>query len=351
MKIEQIKTPALLVDLDAMEANLRGMEDFFRDRRCKLRPHFKNHKIPLLAWKQIRAGAIGMTCATVREAEILVEHGIASILIANEIGGQEKPERLAELSRHASVMVCVDNCYSIRDLAAAQRDRKSQIEVLVDVNTGLNRCGVEPGQAALDLARYALEHGLAVRGIMGYEGHLQAVPPSPARDEIVRQGSKAIVDSAKLLENVGIPAPIRSTGGTGTYAVAGDYPGITEIQAGSYLLMDNIYVSRRAPFQRSLTVLATVISTRGREHAVLDSGVKAVSGERGLPTLKDVPDARLTALHAEHAIVELDAQSPPLTPGQKVEVWVHYSDATVNLHSKMYGVRHGQLEEVFPIEH
>ena len=351
MKLAQVKTPALIVDLDAMERNLRDMANFFEGRPCKLRPHFKNHKTPMFAWKQVRAGAIGMTCATVREAEILVEHGIASILIANEIGGQEKPERLAELSRHASVMVCVDNCYSIRDLAAAQRDRKSQIEVLVDVNTGLNRCGVEPGQAALDLARYALEHGLAVRGIMGYEGHLQAVPPSPARDEIVRQGSKAIVDSAKLLENVGIPAPIRSTGGTGTYAVAGDYPGITEIQAGSYLLMDNIYVSRRAPFQRSLTVLATVISTRGREHAVLDSGVKAVSGERGLPTLKDVPDARLTALHAEHAIVELDAQSPPLTPGQKVEVWVHYSDATVNLHSKMYGVRHGQLEEVFPIEH
>jgi D-serine deaminase-like pyridoxal phosphate-dependent protein len=351
MKLAQVKTPALIVDLDAMERNLRDMANFFDGRPCKLRPHFKNHKTPMFAWKQVRAGAIGMTCATVREAEILVEHGIASILIANEIGGQEKPERLAELSRHASVMVCVDNCYSIRDLAAAQRDRKSQIEVLVDVNTGLNRCGVEPGQAALDLARYALEHGLAVRGIMGYEGHLQAVPPSPARDEIVRQGSKAIVDSAKLLENVGIPAPIRSTGGTGTYAVAGDYPGITEIQAGSYLLMDNIYVSRRAPFQRSLTVLATVISTRGREHAVLDSGVKAVSGERGLPTLKDVPGARLTALHAEHAIVELDAQSPPLTPGQKVEVWVHYSDATVNLHSKMHGVRHGQLEEVFPIEH
>ena len=232
-----------------------------------------------------------MTCATIGEAEILVEHGIDSILIANEIAGQEKPERLAELSRHASVMVAVDNCNSIRDLAAAQRNRKSQIEVLVDLNTGLNRCGVEPGHAALDLARYALEHGLVVRGIMGYEGHLQAVPPSPERDEIVRQGSKAIVDSAELLESSGIPAPIRSTGGTGTYAVAGDYPGITEIQAGSYLLMDNIYVARRAPFQRSLTVLATVISTRGREHAVLDCGVKAVSGERGLPTMKDVPGA------------------------------------------------------------
>lgn len=351
MELGHIKTPALIVDLDAMEGNLRDMANFFAGRPCKLRPHFKNHKTPLLAWKQIRAGAIGMTCATLREAEILVEHGIASILIANEIGGQEKPERLAELSRHASVMVCVDNCHAIRDLATAQRNRKSQIEVLVDVNIGLNRCGVVPGQAALDLARYATEHGLAVRGIMGYEGHLQAVPPSPERDEIVRQGSKAIVDSARLLESAGIPAPVRSTGGTGTYAVAGDYPGITEIQAGSYLLMDNIYVSRRAPFQRSLTVLATVISTRGREHAVLDCGVKAISGERGLPTLKNVPVARLTALHAEHTIVELDATSPPLTPGEKVEIWVHYSDATVNLHSKMYGVRHGELEEVFPIEH
>jgi D-serine deaminase-like pyridoxal phosphate-dependent protein len=353
MNVQQIKTPALLVDLDAMESNLRGMADFFRDRRCKLRPHFKNHKVPLLAWKQIRAGAIGMTCATLREAEILVEHGIGSVLIANEIAGQEKPERLADLSRHASVIVAVDNCHSVRDLAAAQRNRKAQIEVLVDVNIGLNRCGVAPGQAALNLARYAADQGLAVRGIMGYDGHLQAVPPSPERDEIVRQGSKAIVESAALLESAGIDgSTIRSTGGTGTYAVSGDYPGITEVQAGSYLLMDNIYLSRGAPFQRSLTVLATVISTRGAEHAVLDCGVKAISGERGLPALKDMPGAQLTALHAEHALVALDPPvSPQLTPGQKVQVWVHYSDATVNLHSQMFGVRHGELEEIFKIEH
>jgi D-serine deaminase-like pyridoxal phosphate-dependent protein len=351
MKLDEIKTPALIVDLDVMETNLRDMANFFASRPCKLRPHFKNHKAPMLAWKQIRAGAIGMTCATIREAEILVGHGIDSILIANEIAGHEKPERLADLCRHASVMVCVDNCPSIRDLAAAQRNRKAQIEVLIDVNIGLDRCGVIPGQAALDLAQYALEQGLAVRGVMGYDGHLQAVPPSPERDEIVRRGSKAIVESAALLEGAGIPAPIRSTGGTGTYAVSGDYPGITEIQAGSYLLMDNIYISRGAPFHCSLTVLATVISTRGRDHAVLDCGVKAVSGERGLPMLKDVPGAQLKALHAEHSIIELDSQSPSLTPGQKIEVCVRYSDATVNLHSKLYGVRHGELEEVFSIEH
>jgi len=123
MKIEQIATPAVLVDLDAMESNLRRTADFFRNRSCKLRPHVKNDQAPLLAWKQLRAGAIGMTCATLREAEILVEHGIASILIANEFAGQEKPERLAELSRHAQLLIAVDNCHSVRNLAAAQRTR------------------------------------------------------------------------------------------------------------------------------------------------------------------------------------------------------------------------------------
>ncbi|HLH34645.1 MAG TPA: alanine racemase [Alloacidobacterium sp.] len=350
MKFNQIKTPALIVDLEAMESNLRGMANFFADRPCKLRPHFKNHKAPLLARKQVRAGAIGMTCATTREAEILVEHGITSILIANEIAGQEKAEHVADLSRRASVMVCVDNCHSIRDLAVAHRNRRVPAEVLIDIDIGLNRCGVAPGQAVLDLARYALDQSLTVRGIMGYDGHLQAMPPSPERDEAVRHGSKSIVESATLLEGIGIPAPIRSTGGTGTYAVSGGYSGITEIQAGSYLLMDDIYANRGAPFRRSLTVLATVISTRGREHAVLDCGVKAISGERGLPALKDLPGAHLTALHAEHAIIKTDPNYPPLTPGQKVEVWVHYGDATVNLHSRMYGVCHGEVTEIIPIE-
>jgi D-serine deaminase-like pyridoxal phosphate-dependent protein len=176
--------------------------------------------------------------------------------------------------------------------------------------------------------------------------------PSPEKDKTVSVGSRMLVETAAQFEAAGIPASIVSTGGTGTYAISGDYPGITEIQAGSYLLMDDIYVARGASFQRSLTVLATVISTRGTEHAVLDCGVKAISGERGLPALKDVPGAKLTALHAEHALIEIDPESSPgLKPGQKVQVWVHYSDATVNLNSCMYGVRNGQLEEIFPIEH
>jgi D-serine deaminase-like pyridoxal phosphate-dependent protein len=350
--MEQIDTPALLVDLDAMESNLRSMASFFAARACKLRPHFKNHKSPILAWKQIRAGAIGMTCATVREAESLVEHGVDDILIANEIAGEEKPRRVAELSRQAALMVAVDSSSAVRDLAVAQRNSNATIRVLVDINIGLNRCGVQTGLTALELAKYAAAQGLTVCGVMGYDGHLQAMPASAERDAMVRQGSAALVEAATLLKNSGIAAPVVSTGGTGTFSVSGDYPGITEIQAGSYLLMDSAYLGRDAPFQRSLTVLTTVISTRGTEYAVLDCGVKAMSGERGLPTLKDVPGARITALHAEHALVELGPQvSPELKPGDKLQLWVHYSDGTVNLHTTMYGVRHGRVEEVFRIEH
>jgi D-serine deaminase-like pyridoxal phosphate-dependent protein len=187
---------------------------------------------------------------------------------------------------------------------------------------------------------------------MGYDGQFQVMPPSPTRDELVRKGSKALVDSASLIEVAGIPVPIVSTGGTGTHAVSGEYPGITEIQAGSYLLMDTNYVERGSTFRRSLTVLATVISTRHPNHAVIDCGLKAISGERGLSTLKDMPAVSLKELHAEHGLLELQNDSQvPLEVGQKIELWVRYSDATVNLHTSLYGVRHGKVEEVFRIEH
>jgi D-serine deaminase-like pyridoxal phosphate-dependent protein len=352
VKRHQIPTPALLVDLDAMEFNLQRMAEFFAGKKAKLRPHFKNHKSPQLAWKQLRAGANGITCATMREAEILVNHGFNGILIANEIAGDTKAERLAELSRKASVMVAIDNPSAVKDLSRAQRNCKTQIEVVVDIDIGLGRCGVPPGEAALRLAKFAVGEGLSVRGIMGYDGHLQVIPQSPARDEIVRAGSKSLVDSAALIESAGITVSIVSTGGTGTHAVSGEYPGISEIQAGSYLLMDTLYVERGTTFQRSLTVLATVISTRGSTHAVIDCGMKAISGERGLPIVKDFPGVRLKALHAEHGLLELEANMAiALEVGQKIELWVRYSDATVNLHSSLYGVRHGQIEEVFKIEH
>jgi D-serine deaminase-like pyridoxal phosphate-dependent protein len=352
MQIQDIPTPALLVDLGTMEFNLRLMADFFADKPAKLRPHFKNHKSPMLAWKQLRAGARGVTCATLREAEILVEHGVDNILIANEITGEWKADRLAALSRDAKILVCVDSAATVRDLGRAQRKSGTNLQVLIDIDTGLGRCGVQPGQPAVDLARLAVEEGLTVRGVSGYEGHLQPLPPGPERDQKVHAVCRDLVASKSAIDAAGIQTDIVSTGGTGTFAVCGQYPGITEIQAGSYLLMDTQYQLRQVPFHRALTILASVISMRGRDHAVLDCGLKELSAERGLSTVKDLAGVTLKALHAEHGLLAIEeGLARPLEVGNKIELWVHYSDATVNLHTSLYGVRDGQVEEVFRIVH
>jgi len=349
LQIQDIPTPALLVDLDLMEFNLRLMADFFADKPAKLRPHFKNHKAPMLAWKQLRAGARGVTCATLREAEVLVEHGVDDILIANEITGEWKADRLAALSRHAKILVCVDSAATIRDLGRAQRNSGTSLQVLIDIDTGLGRCG---GQPAVDLARLAVEDGLTVRGVSGYEGHLQPMLPGPERDQKVHAVCRDLVATKSAIDAAGIQTDVVSTGGTGTFAVCGTYPGITEIQAGSYLLMDTQYQLRQVPFQRALTLLASVISKRGQDHAVLDCGMKELSAERGLSTVKDMAGVTLKALHAEHGLLHLEeGPARSLEVGNKVELWVHYSDATVNLHTSLYGVRHGQIEEVFQIVH
>jgi D-serine deaminase-like pyridoxal phosphate-dependent protein len=161
-----------------------------------------------------------------------------------------------------------------------------------------------------------------------------------------------LADSAALMEGSGIPVEVVSTGGTGTYSISGDCAGITDVQVGSYLLMDTRYMNLGAPFSRALTVLGTVVSKRDAAHAILDCGVKAISGERGLPELKGVEGAKLVALHAEHALIDILPDSlSGIEVGKKFEVWVQYSDATVNLHSRMYGVRNGEVEEVIKIQH
>jgi D-serine deaminase-like pyridoxal phosphate-dependent protein len=351
--IDEIDTPALLVDLDAMESNLQRMAAFFEDKPVKLRPHFKNHKSPLLAHKQVAAGAIGVTCATLREAEILISNGIRDILIANEIAGARQIGRFADLSRQADLIAAIDDERVAIEMGSVSRVRSVPLNVLVDINVGLNRCGCPPRGGALQLAKTAVEHGLRVRGVMGYEGHLQALPESPERNELVCEVCRSLVDSRRLIENAGIPAEIVSTGGTGTYMVGGLYPGVTDIQAGSYLLMDTIYVNRGSTFTPSLTLLATVISRPERNRVVLDGGVKALSGERGLSTVKGIKEIKLEALHAVHGLLEIQqpAECECLQPGRKIELWVHYSDATVNLHDRMYGVRNGNVEEIIRIEH
>lgn len=222
--------------------------------------------------------------------------------------------------------------------------------MVVDVNIGLNRCGATSGSATARLAQTAIKAGLRFRGLMGYDGHLQAMAASPERDSLARRGSQLLVDSKRLIEEKGIPVEIVSTGGTGTYNVSGDYPGITEIQAGSYLLMDTLYVNHGSLFRPTPSILSSVISKPAPRRVVIDCGVKELSSERGLSTVKGMSGLKLQVLHAEHGVLESQF-SLNLEPGQNIELWVNYGDATVNLHDRMYGVSNGEVKNVFTIEH
>lgn len=349
--ITHIETPALLVDLDTMEQNLCSITQFFSTQKAKLRPHFKNHRVLELASLQLQHGAIGITCARLWQAEKLVQSGIREVLIANEIAGETPLQRFVELSREAPVLVAVDNASVVRDLARFARNQHASVNVLVDVNLGLNRCGVQPGEPGVTLARLILEQGLRFRGIMGYEGHLQPQVPGPEKLDSVRRAMEALLNTRDRIAANRIPVEIVSCGGTGDYAISGIYPGVTENQAGSFLLMDTWYIPFAPDFKVALSILATVISKTPGERIVVDAGVKAISGERGLPSVKGISGLKLKALHAEHAPIEILDSAVPVEVGDKIEIAVHYHDGTINLHRRMYGIRNGAVERVFTIEH
>jgi D-serine deaminase-like pyridoxal phosphate-dependent protein len=346
----EITTPALLVDMRAMESNLKKMAAFFQDGPTRLRPHYKNHKCIALAKRQMELGAIGMSCATLGEAETLVRGGFQSIFVVNEIGGTAKIERFAELSREADLMVAIDNERNIAALSSASAHMNVPLSILVDVDTGLGRCGVPPGEPALALAQVACARGLRFRGLSGYEGHCVRMEPGPHKVNAIREAMNKLVSSADLIRAHGLSVDVVSAGGTGTYCVSGRFSGVSEIQAGSYALMDTDYHTVCKDFDPALSVLGTVISRTQNERLILDIGLKEISGERGLPLLKDLHGARLRRLNAEHAIVDIVDPNLPTQVGDQVEVWAHYSDATVNLHRRMFGVRDGKVEETFVFE-
>jgi D-serine deaminase-like pyridoxal phosphate-dependent protein len=348
--LREIDTPALLLDLDAMERNLSKMARFFSAGPTRLRPHYKNHKCPVLARRQMDAGAIGMTCATLSEAEAVIANGITDILISSELAGDRKIARFIELARQADVKAVVDNPKAAAALGAACRAKRCRPGVLVNVNVGQNRTGVKPVEPVLEVARKVLAEGLSLRGLMGYEGHVAHQVEGPEKESAYDLAMGSLMKSKCLLEENGIPVEIVSTGGTGTHHLTPRFPDITEFQAGSYLVMDTEYTNTCQDFERALTVLGTVISKAEGERVVVDAGLKSISGEHGLPVVKARDGLRLRRLNAEHGIIDILDPSVPVEVGDIIEIWVYYSDATVNLHERMYGIRNGEVEEVLKLQ-
>jgi D-serine deaminase-like pyridoxal phosphate-dependent protein len=346
--VNDLETPALLVDLDSMEGNLLRMAAFLSHKSIKLRPHFKGHQVIAFASKQIQAGAIGITCARLQHAEALTSSGIKNVLIANEVAGEKAIQRLVELSVRNGVIVAVDNATVVSDMARVAGNRRDQLNVVADVDVGLGRCGVPPGEAALLLAKTVVGTGLRFRGLMAHRGNLR-LPYGPEKHQLVCSAMQALIDSRELIECAGIPVEIVSSGGTSDWLIVEQFPEVTEIQAGSYLLMDSWYVPFAQDFRPCLTVLATVIS-KSSERIVVDAGVKAISAQKGLPSVKGTAGLKVKALHAEHAIIDVVDSEVRIEVGNKIEMWVSHLDATLSLQSRMYGIRRGEVVEVFQIE-
>jgi D-serine deaminase-like pyridoxal phosphate-dependent protein len=348
--IEDLDTPTLLLDRAASDRNLARMAQFFADRKSKLRPHFKNHKCVTLAKRQLAAGnAVGITCAKLGEAEILAAHGVTNLLIANQVVGAVKVRRLAELARKARVAVAVDHINQVESISQAAVAAGSTVHLLVEVDIGMGRCGLPPGESVVTLAKQIEKFpGVKLDGIQAYEGHLVNVIDRDQRRVQSRAAMQMAVDTRRLLEKSGIPVACLSGCSSATYDSTGAMEGVDEIQAGTYATMDRQYYRLAPEFEIAMSLLVRVISRPTADKAVLDVGVKGAGGEFGVPGIKDYPDVVVPFFLAEeHVVVN---NSPNWSIGQPLHLIPSHACTTCNLHREFVVHEDGRVVDVWPIE-
>jgi len=351
--IGELETPVLLVDLDAFERNVARMRQvIIGDAGVGWRPHTKGIKTPALAHKLLQAGAHGVTCAKLGEAEVMAAAGIRDILIANQVVGASKLARLASLVHHADVIVAVDDPEQGDALDRAARDAGTRVRVVVEVNVAMNRAGVEPGAPTVALAtRVAGSPGLRFAGLMGWEGGSLASLRDPVeKRRAIETAVGKLTESADRCRDAGLPVDIVSCGGTGTYWISAKLPGVTEIQAGGGVFGDAHYrTNYGVDHECSLTILTTVLSRPTPTRVVCDAGWKSMAKIPMLPEPLRVGAVKSVSLSAEHTTLELARPASAPRVGEHVEFVAGYSDATVFLHDELYGVRGGRLEAIWPI--
>lgn len=347
---QDLDSPSLLVDVDVFESNIATMAAFFGQETTRLRPHSKTHKCPIIAKRQLEAGAIGVCCQKLGEAEVMVEHGIEDVLITNQVVGPIKIARLIDVARHADVKVAVDNPANVAALAEAAVAAGLELGVVIEVDVGMQRCGVTPGEAAAELARVIdRTPGIRLCGLMGYEGHCVNIRDFAQRKIETERANSLLVESAKAVEAAGIQVAIVSAGGTGTHMITGRCPGITEVEAGSYIFMDTSYRQVLADFDLSLTVLATVTSRTSPDRVVLDCGTKTLAGDFGTPAIHGLPPAARCHLSEEHSIWVYEGDAPRLQVGDKVRVIPAHCCSTVNLHDLFHVIQGEKVVDHWPI--
>ncbi len=358
MSLDEVDTPALIVDLDAFEGNLRRLADRVRASGVRLRPHAKTHKCPVIALKQIELGAVGVCVQKVSEAEAMVYGGVRDVLVTNEVVGRQKLRHLMALAHSARIGVCVDDPQQIADLeAAAAEAGLKTLPVHVEINMGGNRCGVEPGEPALQLARLiAGQPHLSFAGLQAYHGSAQHLRGWEERQAAIKGAADKAGMTRDLLAANGISCDNITGAGTGTFEFEAGSGVYTELQCGSYIFMDADYgrnldrdgAATRA-FEPSLFVWATVMSRPAEERAIVDAGLKALAFDSGPPTVWDEPAATYERASDEHGRLAVSGATNRLRLGDKVKLVPGHCDPTVNLYDWYVGIRGDRVEAIWPI--
>jgi len=357
MSLDEVDTPALVIDLDAFERNLRRLAARVQGTGVRLRPHAKTHKCPIIALQQIELGAVGVCVQKVSEAEAMVYGGVRDVLVTNEVVGRQKLRHLMALAHIARIGVCVDDPAQIADLEAAAGEAGVALPVHVEINMGGNRCGVEPGAPALDLARRIGDtRHLRFAGLQAYHGSAQHLRGWAERQQAIKGAAEKAAATRDLLAANGIACPNITGAGTGTFefeAAGGVY---TELQCGSYIFMDADYGRNLDPdgaptqaFEPSLFVWATVMSRPAAERAIVDAGLKALAFDSGPPVVWDEPAAIYERASDEHGRLAIATATNRLNLGDKLRLVPGHCDPTVNLYDWYVGIRGDRVESLWPI--
>ena len=343
--IAELDTPALWVDLDTLERNIAELARHFAAAQVQWRPHMKGIRVPAIAHKAMAAGAIGVTCATIREAEAMAHSGVEDILIANQIVGDRKIARLAQLSRRADIKVIVDDADNIRALSQAAREQGLRIGILIDVNTGMNRTGLLPGPAVVQLAEAVHKsEGLRFLGLMTWEGHTLEIADPLARAQATTGAVKQLLAMAEACREAGLEVAIVSGGGSGTYKTTPFIKGMTEIQAGGAIFSDVIYQRWGVETAPCLFVRTIVSSRPAPDRIVIDAGFKTLPVWHAQPRCELLGAVKSHASSAEHGVITLDEPDASVKVGDLLDFVVGYTDSAIILHRKLYGIRGERVE-------
>ena len=359
-----LDTPALLIDLDAMEHNIRKMADYYEGMNANLRPHMKTHKTPIITHKQIDAGAIGVTCQKLEEAEIFARAGIKGILVSNQIVGERKIARLVNLSQWADVTVGVDDLENVRAISAAAQGVAASVNLAIEIYMG--RCGVEDSRLAVDMAKEIIRlPGVRFRGIWSHDLSTPDVVNFAERKAKHEAALERVITAKHMIEREGIEVEIVSCGYSATWNITPEFSSeITDVQVGSYVFMDWPYQQMEGMegFRCALSVLTTVVSKNAgkgdRKNVIItDCGIKSIATEHtadygitAFPKVKGMAGAEVIVHSEEHALIQLDEETfQQVELGDRLELSPPHCCSTCNLHDQFYALRGDRVEAVWPI--